>query len=109
MTEKDEYFRVPPKASIQTLEKPPEMERRRKELRTLADRFLKAWGPYLAQQAKWRAIEAQYKESSMSLVEAMAAYKSFKLARNSMLIEYDIEKDSGELEISPLTNLDGGS
>jgi len=114
MTEKDEYFKGPLKASegppalVKTLEKPPEIEQRRKQLRELADKFLGAWGPYLAQEAKWRAIEAQYKESSMSLVEAMCAYKSFKLARNSMLIEYDIEKDSGELDVSPLTNLDAG-
>ena len=97
------------KGNNEGFKKPSEAEQRRDHLRKLADSFLHVRGPYLAQQARWRAIEAQYKESSMSLVEAMAAYKSFKLARNSMLIEYDIEKDSGELEVSPLTNLDGGS
>jgi len=95
MTKQNEHF-----------QKPSEAERRRKHLTVLADRFLDARGNYIIQEAKWRAIEAKFIEDSKNLRMGMKEYKSFKLARNSMLIEYDIERDSGELEVSPLTNLD---
>ena len=97
------------KGNNEGFKKPSEAEQRRDHLRKLADSFLHVRGPYLAQQAKWRATEVAFQGASDNLLKHMRDYKSFKLARNSMLIEYDIEKDSGELEVSPLTNLDGGS